>query len=68
MKDRCDVCAAYENGYFTEVEDEDYKKHIQMKEESRQLKHEVKAAVKINPCLAAAVFDLEEVLTNNIKC
>ena len=38
------------------------KKHIQMKEESRQLKHEVKAAVKISPCLAAAVFDLEEVL------
>ena len=62
MKDRCDVCAAYENGCFTEAEDEDYKKHIQMKEESRQLKHEVKAAVKINSCLAAAVFDLEEVL------
>ena len=62
MKDRCDVCATYENGCFTEAEDEDYKKHIQMKEESRQLKHEVKAAVKINPCLAAAVFDLEEVL------
>ena len=62
LKDRCDVCAAYENGCFTEAEDEDYKKHIQMKEESRQFKHEVKAAVKINPCLAAAVFDLEEVL------
>ena len=62
MKDQCDVCAAYENGCFTKAEDEDYKKHIQMKEESRQLKHEVKAAVKINPCLPAAVFDLEEVL------
>ena len=62
VKDRCDVCAAYKNGCFTEAEDEDYKKHIQMKEESRQLKHEVKAAVKINLCLAAAVFDLKAFL------
>lgn len=62
MKDRCDICSAYENGYFNETEDEEYKKHIQMKDESRKFKDEVKARLKDDPSLAAAVFDLEEVL------
>ncbi|XP_070194118.1 uncharacterized protein [Littorina saxatilis] len=62
MKDRCDICAAYENGYYDHTEEGEYKKHNQMKEDSRKFKDEVKARLKDDPSLAAAVFDLEEVL------
>ena len=46
MKDRCDVCAAYGNAYFSESDQQDYAEHIELKEESRKFKDEVKASLK----------------------
>ena len=62
MKDQCDICPAYDNEYYNQTEEEEYRQVKQMKEESRKFKNEVKARLKDNPSLAAAVFDLEEVL------
>ena len=64
MKDRCDVCAAYQNlGDEKDARTEaDYKEHIALKESSRIFKDNVKTRLKDEPTLAAAVFDLQEVL------
>ena len=60
MKDRCDVCAAYQNlGDEKDARTEaDYKEHIALKESSRIFKDNVKTRLKDEPTLAAAVFDL----------
>lgn len=66
MKYLCDLCAGYENiKDHDEETDKQYQTHIFLKEESHKYKDRVKMLLTKDETLAAAaaVFDLEEVLS-----
>ena len=63
MKDRCDTCTSFENSAeLNEEEQDEYRKHLKLKADSRIYKDKVKTDVKHQEGLTAAVFDLQEVL------